>query len=205
MVWKCLKWFKDLWSWANIFWTLASLLGFAGALTSIGGTVLAAMNGVPLPIAVMVGFCAFVATIYLALAPLVYRTLILLGNSTASAGSVSTDVLLAAKDAVTTTSSAPNYDAIRHIEEFEIGVAAKLWCELDPRASRTPAIASWADAFVAAARRGELEVVTHWPHDPEMLEHEQNNPDTGTLVTKKSLREFAIANGHELPRFLREP
>jgi hypothetical protein len=75
---KLIAWFKSLVDWAGTVctaYTLIVWLGGAGIVTAVGGAVWAVVKGVPVPIAIMAGYCTFVGAVVLTLAPLAYRAL----------------------------------------------------------------------------------------------------------------------------------
>jgi hypothetical protein len=111
-------------------------LGLTGILSAFGGTVGAVIIGVPTPIALMAGYCTLVGAVYLAMAPLAYRAL-------AQSPANKTE-----KDKIT-----PNYVAWRHLESYEIGHAAKLWCDIDPNSTSTLDTNAWVAAFLAAVKK----------------------------------------------------
>jgi hypothetical protein len=206
-VWKILKWFKDAWSWTNIVLALLGYFGLAafviGAATAIGGGVWSVMIGIPLPIAIMVGFCVLVMGVYLSLAPLVYRALARTVAISKQEGGVDASVLLTGQVEAEKKRTTPVYAAWRHREVFDISEAAKLWCDVDPHVSGNKDTQAWIEAFKAAAEREELDIVTSYPEDRQMRAYERKHPDATTKITKRSLREFAKAHGHD-PEFLRD-
>jgi hypothetical protein len=182
------KWFsriKDTWSWGRFAWQLAAALGLSGFLGSIAGTVLAMIQGVPTPIAMMVGYCTLVGAVYLAMAPLAYRVL-----AQTPANKIEKKKII------------PNYVAWRHLESYPITDAAKLWCEVDPNALSTPDTAAWTQAFIAAAKKGDL-TIEYYSSEYSRQEREKHNPSSDSKITRVSLQAFAKATGHA-PIFLRD-
>ncbi|MEA2914183.1 MAG: hypothetical protein QOJ15_6264 [Bradyrhizobium sp.] len=90
------------------------LLAATGVLGGIGGAMWAVLTGVPLPIAIMAGYCTVVGAVYLAIAPLAYRVL-----SQIPKRAVSKKAPLV-----------PNYTAWRRLDVYEVQDAAKLWVDI---------------------------------------------------------------------------
>jgi uncharacterized membrane protein YfcA len=99
---------KDTWSWGRFAWQVAAAFGLTGLIGSAAGTVWAVIQGVPLPIALMVGYCTLVGAVYLAMAPLAFRAL---SNSTTS---------IPAESAKTK----PDYKTWSHIQSLSVAQAA---------------------------------------------------------------------------------
>jgi hypothetical protein len=117
-------------------------LGLTGLIGSVGGTVSAVIQGVPLPIALMVGYCTLVGAVYLAMAPLAYRAL----------ANFPSNAMAAPK-------AKPDYKVWSHIQRLNISRAAYLWSGLDPHIqSEAPQIDMWAQVMKDAIMRRELPV-----------------------------------------------
>jgi hypothetical protein len=69
---------KSLVDWAGTAFVVLSWFGWTAAVTGIftavGGAVWAVVKGVPVPIAIMAGYCTIAGGVVLALSPLAYRT-----------------------------------------------------------------------------------------------------------------------------------
>jgi hypothetical protein len=193
-----LEWFKDLWSWAGIVWALLGLFGLAagiaGLATSIGGTVWAIAVGIPIPIAIMVGFCVFGIGVYLAMAPLMYRVLM--------RAAVPIIAEMNAADAEKPRRE-PAYVAWRLLDCYELNDAAKLWCDLDPGSPSTRDTVAWAEAFKSAIKQKEIVIETRFPNDFRMTQYENEHPAADTRITRESLKGFAKKTGTD-PVFLRD-
>jgi hypothetical protein len=72
--WAVIRRAKELWSWYS-FIVGVSTLAITGVGLAVGGTVWLVKSGIPLPLALMAGYCTFVGAAYLAMAPLAYRAL----------------------------------------------------------------------------------------------------------------------------------
>jgi hypothetical protein len=183
------KWFsriKDTWSWGRFAWQLAAALGLTGFLSSVAGTALAMIQGVPTPIAMMVGYCTLVGAVYLAMAPLAYRAL----------------ALTPANKIEKKKKIIPNYVAWRHLESYQIMDAAKLWCDVDPNAGTTTDTSAWMQAFIAAVKKGTL-TLEYCSSEYSRQDRERHNPTSDSKITRESLQAFAKATGHD-PIFLRD-
>ena len=66
--WRFTRKLKELYSWYSFVVGVGALLA-TGVGLAIGMPVWLVKNGIPLPLAIMAGFCTFVAAIYLAMAP----------------------------------------------------------------------------------------------------------------------------------------
>jgi hypothetical protein len=73
-----LKKIKAGWGWARFIWgvlgALGATAGITGVAVAVGGAIWAIILGVPIPVAIMAGFCSFVGTVYLTLMPWAWRT-----------------------------------------------------------------------------------------------------------------------------------
>jgi hypothetical protein len=183
LVW--LRRIKDTWSWGRFAWQLAAALGLTGIAGSAGGAVWAVIKGVPLPIALMVGYCTLVGAVYLAMAPLAYRAF-----TQSPANKIEKKKI------------APNYIAWRHLESYPIIEAAKLWCDIDPNTTGTPDTAAWMQAFMAAVKKGSL-ALEYYSSDYGRQDREKHNPTSDSKITRDSLKAFARAGGYD-PIFLRD-
>jgi hypothetical protein len=175
---KMLRLFKDLIDWGSTIWTVIGALGFASAVAgfaiTIGGSIWAVMTGIPLPVALMMGFCTFVMTLYLAMAPMMYRALVQARPPQATKAKVT-----------------PNYTVWRHMQSFTLYQASMLWCDREPKASSpNHESETWLEVLKDAVRSGKIGTRTNSPFDT-------------TRVTRASLKAFAKAHGYD-PQFLRE-
>jgi hypothetical protein len=65
--------FRDVFNWGWLAYRVVWVLVATGVASAIGGAVWAMLIGVPLPIAIMAGYCTLVGAVYLAIAPMAYR------------------------------------------------------------------------------------------------------------------------------------
>jgi hypothetical protein len=180
---------KNTWSWGRFAWQLAGALGLTGILGSIGGAVWAVIQGVPLPIALMVGYCTLVGAVYLAMAPLAYRALS--NSSSNSVGGTNSKVI-------------PDYKLWRHIQSLTVGQAAHLWNERDPAVKvEAPDVDGVDQLLRDAIKRGELRLVLWAGADSSNFSLAKSFPDSGTRIDRGSLKQFATKNGYD-PIFLRD-
>jgi hypothetical protein len=141
---RILTWGREGVAWSAAIWHVLGWLGLAsivsGVAVSVGGTVWAVLIGVPLPIALMAGYCTFVGAVCLTLAPIAFRAL--------------------AKRSIPATSKKdddlPNYEAWKHVDRFTINQAAHLWCDIDPNLQDTLDTTAWAIGLSSAVKKGEL-------------------------------------------------
>jgi DNA-binding transcriptional LysR family regulator len=183
-MWEWLGRIKSTWSWGRFAWQLAGALGLTGLLSSVGGTVWAMIQGVPLPIALMVGYCTLVGAVYLAMAPLAYRAL---AQSPANSPQPKKP-------------KPPNYAAVRLMHQYTLSEASRLWCDIDQSASPTMESNSWEQALAAAIQRGDLGFIPKYTAQPHL---EKRKPEWSTIIPRSALQEFAAKIGQH-PRFLRD-
>jgi hypothetical protein len=184
---KWLSRIKSAWSWARFAWQLAVFLGITGLISSVGGTVWAVIQGVPLPIALMVGYCTLVGAVCLGMAPLAYRA-------------------LAQSPANTSPKSRkpPNYRACRLASDYSLKDAAHLWCDTDPLEKGTSDIVAWFKVLKEKVQNGTLELNSGWPASDERMRYaERLDAEPSVRVTRASLQAFAKEIGED-PRFLRD-
>jgi hypothetical protein len=84
----------------------------AGIGTAIGGTAWAMISGIPVPLVIMAAFCTFTGAVYLALAPMAYRTLQLVHKSPAR--------------------TRPDPEIWRHLQNLQLFEAACLLADIEP-------------------------------------------------------------------------
>jgi hypothetical protein len=185
--WRVIRWSKEAVEWAVAIWHILGWLGFAsiisGLAISVGGGVWAVIIGVPLPIAIMAGYCTFIGAVFLTMSPMAFRSL--------------TNI----RQAAPKTKIEPlTYEAWRHVDQFTISAAARLWSDIDPNEADTVKTAAWQNAFIAAIKKGEMGIVPKgFGHAAE--EYECNHADWATNVTREELKKFAKKYGYA-PRFL---
>jgi hypothetical protein len=185
-----LKKIKAGWGWARFLWGVLGVLGMTAAITgaavTIGGAIWAIILGVPIPVAIMAGFCTFVGTVYLTLTPWAWRVLRKVEFDESTSSEIETDE--------------PNYEALRHVDQFTLSDAARLWCDIDPN-SRVGTLDTegWMNAFAAAIRTGDLDFVAK----PFKRDAQKADPSWDTVITKTALIDFAKRHGHSR-RFVKE-
>jgi hypothetical protein len=184
---KIIRKIKDGWSWIKFAWDMLGLLGLVslagGSAVTIGGIIWASIIRIPIPIIVMAGFCTLVATVYLAMAPMVYRSLA--SQKAASARK---------------RPEPPNYQATRHIHKFDLKAASQLWCDIDPNAPSTYDTSAWFGVLKSAIQTGKLK----FEKSRRDASIEIEEPDGNTVVTRTALKAFALSIGED-PKFLRDP
>jgi len=175
---------KDTWSWVRFAYQLAVFLGITGVLGSVAASVWAVIVGVPMPIALMAGYCTLVGAVYLAMAPLAYRAL---SHTPANAAPKKKVVI-------------PNYAAWRHLDAYEMQDAAKLWSNVDPNSPSTNESVAWFEVFKAKVIKKEFEIVCK---NASTKDYEYSEPHEFTKIKKTSLKKFAADHGYD-PIFLRD-
>jgi hypothetical protein len=177
---------KELWSWYS-FTVGVGALAVAGATTAIGGAVWLIRAGIPLPLALMAGFCTLVGAVYLAMAPMAYR---FLSQKAQSERPVRAPTRL-------------NLTAIRLQHQYTILAASRLWVGIDPNKVSTPDSVAWFDAIVSAIQQDKLTIQSRWGSDEHMKAIERSDPMTTTVVNRDDLKKFATSIGQD-PEFLRD-
>jgi hypothetical protein len=187
---------KDAWSWIKFVADMLGILGLLAVVTglgaSIGGAVWAVITGVPIPIAIMAGYCTLIGAVYLTMAPMILRSL------------MRPIEIAAGQENQAKKKAKPNYAAIRHIEIFTLGAVSRLWVDIDPNEGSNLETRAWLEALEDAVRRKEIPIVSrHKEYDRDLKVYEIEHPDMDTKVTKAALRQFAKRHKYD-PRFLRD-
>jgi hypothetical protein len=182
---KWLERFRDAFNWGWLAYRVAWVFVATGIASAIGGGVWAVLIGVPLPIAIMAGYCTLVGAVYLGIAPLAYRVLI------APTGGAR----------LSKAPQPPNYQAARLLKDYTLGEASHMWCDVDPIANDTYDTSIWFKVLKAKAQEKILVIVP--PEDKSRRVTDALYPTLGTRVTRESLQAFAKSVG-EVPRFLRD-
>ena len=144
-MWERLRQIRDTFKLGLFAYRLVVALGLTGVASAIGGSVWAVIIGVPVPIALMAGYCTLVGAVYLAMAPLAYRAL---AHSTPGGASVQF-----------VKKTPPDYKTWSHIQFLSVSQAAYLWSGQDPNVpSEAPEIDLWAQVMKDAIKRKELRV-----------------------------------------------
>lgn len=184
-----LRWIKGAISWGNAVWHVLGWFGLVplvtGLAVAVGGAVWAIVIGVPLPIAIMAGFCALVGAVYLAMAPLAFKVL-----TKPQASNPEPDLA---------------YDAWRLVPQMAVRDAAYLWVDIEPDNTNfvPPKVSAWIRALTIAIRDGELEFVLQPTEVAGKAEQQKRNADWSTFVTRTALQEYC-KNKNLHPRFLRD-
>ena len=199
-------WFKFAW---EVVWGAIGWLGLAPLLTGLVITVIAVagafFRALPWPFIVMGAFCMLVGAIYLAMAPLAFKILIVARDATKAiaAAALASDVGAGKpkKQLVYV-----HYEPWSHVDQFTVREAAFLWNDLEPSVSSnlTSEVAAWIEALQAAIRKGEIKFKPRRANDRQAIEYERQNPDVNTVVYRESLIEFAGRHGYG-PKFLIDP
>ena len=176
---------------------LGVLVLLGGICIAVGGTLWAIELEVPYPLAIMAGYCTFIASACLCVALMVLRkTSTKVEQPVSSTGPDTTNT--------TTTAAArgkPNYAAWKLVSKFSVSDASRLWCDIEPGCPATQESIAWAHAILDAIKRGELTIIPRSGLSEAMRGPEQVNPSWTTEVGRESLKTWAQANGHA-PRFL---
>jgi hypothetical protein len=142
--------------------------------------------GIPLPLALMAGYCTLVGAVYLAMAPLAYRVL----RQTPFVTKPGED-------------NRPNYAAVRLQHQYSLGPASRLWVDLDPRAFATYDSQAWYETFVSAIQQGKLKFQPKFARYSDKIAYEKQHPDLNTTVTREEFKRYAASIGED-PAFLRD-
>lgn len=183
---------KELYSWYS-FAVGVSALFLSGAGLAVGGAVWLIKNGIPGPLALMAGYCTLVGAVYLAIAPVVYRTL--------KQGTLRTNQAVE-------TESPPNYQIWRNRTHISLGDAACLFAELVPTIANRmrPDVREYLSALIDAARNGQLKFVFRNSESERsylQADYERSIVDDSTRTTRHELKKFAEKRNH-VPKFLQD-
>jgi hypothetical protein len=157
-----------------------------GVLLAIAGTALAIHDGVPYPLAAMVGYCTAAGSACLGAALINVRRR-----------------APAAKASPIGTSREPNYAAWKLVSKFRISDASRLWCDIEPGSPASQESIAWGTAMLDAVKRGELPAVAKAGTSQAASAQEQRNPGWSTEIGRDDLIAWAKAHGHS-PRFLQK-
>lgn len=156
----------------------------SGVVLAIGCTAWAIREGVPPPLAIMVGYCTAVgaASLWAAL---------------------SVTQRVAAKASSTGAKREPNYAAWKLVGRLSISDASRLWCDIEPGCPASQESIAWGVAMLDAVKRGELSAVARTGASQAASVQEQKNPNWSTEIRREELISWAQAHGHS-PRFLQK-
>jgi hypothetical protein len=152
-----------------------------GAILALGCTMWAIQEGVPQPLAIMVGYCALVGSACLCTALLVIQN-------------------LAAKVNPIGAKRQPNYAAWKLVSKLSVSDASRLWCDIEPGCPASQESIAWALAMLDAIKRGELPVSARTGAGQAAG---NSNPTWHTEIARDALKSWAQAHGHS-PRFLQK-
>jgi hypothetical protein len=184
---------RSLVDWAGTIWSVIGWLGGTAWITGVGiavlGAIWAVVKGVPVPIAIMAGYCTFVGAVVLTLAPLAYRAL-----SRIAAFPVPHDAAAPQQ---------PNAAVWQHVPNFNLYQAACLLAEVTPAYNSWKMegdAQAWFETLIAEIRAKEM---THIPtiYDKKHTLSDGYHPNQETTVSRAELQHFA--QRHRIrPRFL---
>ncbi len=158
-----------------------------GLLLTVGCGVWAVAEGIAVPMVIMAGYGALIAT-----AALVAIMQVGKAADPAANGSVAT-----------ATPQIPNYAPWKIVSKLNIANASRLWCGIEPGHPYSQESMAWSTAMLDAVRTGALPIAERPNVAKEVLEREKANPTWHTEVTREALKAWATSNGHS-PEFLRD-
>jgi len=177
---------------------LRSAIGMRGIALACGGVLLtvvcaawAVAEGAAVPMVILAGYGALIATV--ALVALIH-VLIHLLNAADTAVSDTT---------AASVSQLPNYAAWKIVSKLNIANASRLWCGIEPGHPYSQESMAWSTAMLDAVRTGALPIAERPNVNKDVLEREKANPTWHTEVTREALKAWATSNGHS-PEFLRD-
>jgi hypothetical protein len=157
-----------------------------GVALAVCGTALAIREGVPYPLAVMVGYCAAVGSACLGAALSNFRRR-----------------TPATKASAIDTHRGPNYAAWKLVSKFRISDASRLWCDIEPGSPASQESIAWGTAMLDAVKRGELPAIASTGTSQAANAQAQRNPSWSTEIGRADLMKWAQAHGQS-PRFLQK-
>ena len=158
------------------------LIGFCIA---VGGTLWAIALDVPYPLAIMSGYCTFIASACLGAVLMVLRK-----------APTQTEPVSAIR-------GQPNYAAWKLVSKYSVSDASRLWCDIEPGCPASQESIAWAHAILDAIKRGELSIIPRTGLSEAISGSEQANPTWHTEVARDALISWAQTHGHA-PRFLQK-
>ena len=180
--------FRDAFNWGWLAYRVIWVLAVTGVASAIGGGAWAVIIGVPMPIALMAGYCTLVGAVYLVMAPLAYRAL---AQSPANKPSSQHD------------KTVPNYEVWSHVRILKLRQAARLWCDCDPNSETgNPEIEMWLTVFKDAIKARQLAASFDSLDDDIDMKYALAAPSDDTKVSREGLKQFARGKNYD-PKFLR--
>jgi hypothetical protein len=155
-----------------------------GMVLAVGGSALAIHEGVPYPLAIMVGYCTVV-------------------GSACSGALFNVRKPAPAKATPVSTHRDPSYAAWKLVSKFRISDASRLWCDIEPGSPASQESIAWGTAMLDAVKRGELPAIAKAGTSQAANAQEQRNPTWSTEIAREDLISWAKAHGHS-PRFLQK-
>jgi len=187
-VFPLLRRLKEFYSWYS-FAVGVSALFVTGFGLAVGGAVWLIRAGIPIPLALMAGYCTLVGAVYLAMAPVAFRALRQTVSSRPAQKTVAAPKI--------------NYTAIRLQHQYTLLAASQLCVGLSPTSSTTNHDSnSWCETFSSAVQQGKLRFEPRWT-ESDMIKYERANPSVETIVRRDELKRYAASIGQD-PIFLRD-
>ena len=155
-----------------------------GVVLAVCCTVWAIHEGVPYPLAIMVGYCTVIGSAGFCAALLAIQR-------------------NAAKTTPASTKRGPNYAAWKLVSKLRISDASRLWCDIEPGWPATQESTAWGIAMLDAVKRGELRTIASAGAGQAAGGQEQRNANWSTEIGRDALISWAKAHGHS-PRFLQK-
>jgi hypothetical protein len=157
----------------------------SGVVVAIGGAALAIHEGVPYPLAVMIGYCTAA------------------GGACLGAALFNIRRRAPARTSPAGTNREPSYAAWRIVSKFRISDASRLWCDIEPGSPASQESIAWGTAMLDAVKRGELPAIARTGTTQAASAQEQKNPSWSTEIGREDLMTWAKAHG-QAPRFLQK-
>lgn len=185
------EWARQLVAWALALHGLVAWVGGWGtivAFLAVGTTTAWAMiSGISLPIAVMGGVCMLAGSVFLALVPAIIRKL-----------------RIPAQSGSPRSTTVPDYDVWRRIENLTLTDAASLWCELDPNDKHSDGERvrhqTRLDLMKDAVKQRDLELQAG-----TFSEHDKRWPTDYAYTTRTALKAWTKKKRFSVPLFLQDP
>jgi hypothetical protein len=164
---------------------LGIMVLLSGICVAIGGILWAIELDVPVPLAIMAGYCTFIASACLCILLMVLRK------------------APAKVESVNAARGQPNYAAWKLVSKYSVSDASRLWCDIEPGCPASQESIAWAHALLDAIKRGELRIVPRSGLSETIASSEQASPTWHTEVARDRLQSWAQSHGHS-PRFLQK-
>jgi hypothetical protein len=164
----------------------------SGLALAVGCTAWAIYEGVPQPLAIMIGYCAVIGSLCLGAA------LFAVQDRAAKASPVD-----AKRQPNYAARREPNYAAWKLVSSLSVSDASRLWCDIEPGCPASQESIAWGKAMLDAVKRGDLPVMAKDGTSAAASVQEQKNPNWSTEIGRDGLIAWAQAHGH-LPRFLQK-